>query len=61
MVLLIALLELLVNLLGVFFLYAIISVIWQQLELKIYGKITPRILDDIVAVVLAISLYFNFT
>jgi len=52
-------LEILVGILAVFFLYILIAIVWQQVELKFYGKITPRKLDDIIAIILAISLYFN--
>lgn len=53
--------EVLVFLLGVFLLYSIIAVVWQQVELKFYGEITPRYLDDVIAIILAISLYFNIS
>lgn len=39
--------------------YVGITGIWVQTEKIIYGKSTPRLIDDIVAIVLAISLYFN--
>jgi biotin transporter BioY len=52
-------LEILVFLFGVSVLYTIIAIIWQQAELRFYGEITPRLLDDFIAIVLAISLYFN--
>lgn len=42
-------------------LYIGISIVWQLAEKIIYRKVTPRILDDWVALILAISLYFNFT
>lgn len=41
--------------------YLGISLIWCAAEKVVYGKVTPRILDDIVAIVLAISLYFNLS
>lgn len=40
-------------------LYVAIAGIWTQTEKMIYGKVTPRIIDDIVALALATSLYFN--
>jgi hypothetical protein len=52
--------KILIGVLCIFLLYVIIAVVWQQAELKLYGKITPRKLDDVIAVILAISLYFNF-
>lgn len=39
--------------------YVVIAGIWGSAEKLIYGKITQRKLDDIIAVILAISLYFN--
>jgi hypothetical protein len=40
-------------------LYWLISGLWQIAEIIIYRKTIPRVLDDIVAVILAISIYFN--
>jgi hypothetical protein len=51
--------KLLMGILWIFLIYAIISVLWMIAEKIIYGVLTPRILDDIVAMILAISLYFN--
>jgi uncharacterized membrane protein YjfL (UPF0719 family) len=42
-------------------LYFVIGVCWQIAELELYGKVTPRLTDDVVTVILAISLYFNFS
>jgi hypothetical protein len=39
--------------------YIVIAVLWQIAELQFYGKVTPRLMDDVIAVILAISLYFN--
>lgn len=39
--------------------YVCIAGVWQRLEKLIYKEITPRILDDAIAIVLATSLYFN--
>lgn len=52
--------DILLGLLGVFLFYVLITFIWQQAEFEIYGKKTTRALDDAVAIILAISLYFNF-
>jgi hypothetical protein len=40
--------------------YLIIAFLWKVAEFALYGKSSPRIVDDIVAIVLAISLYYNF-
>jgi hypothetical protein len=52
-------LEILKGILCVYILYIIITAIWIIAEKEIYGQITSRIIDDIVAIILAISLYFN--
>jgi hypothetical protein len=52
--------KLLIGILAIFLLYSIIAMIWQTIELRFYGKITPRLLDDVIALILATSLYFNF-
>jgi hypothetical protein len=44
----------------VFGLYIIIATIWGIAEKAIYGQVTPRVLDSLVALALAISLYNNF-
>ena len=43
----------------IFFLYLAISLAWQLGEWLLYRKITPKIIDDIVAVVLAVSIFHN--
>ncbi len=43
--------------------YIAIGLLWQLAELFIYGEITPRLIDDVVAIILAIlavSIYNNF-
>lgn len=50
----------LLDVIGVVVLYLVISLIWMAAEKLIYGQITPRFIDDVVALVLAVSLYFNF-
>jgi hypothetical protein len=39
--------------------YIIIAWIWQMAEKFFYGQVTPRTIDDVVAIILAISLYCN--
>lgn len=39
--------------------YVTIAGIWVRLEKSIYKEVTPRILDDFIALALAISIYFN--
>ncbi|MFS0657507.1 hypothetical protein AB1L07_02615 [Niallia alba] len=55
------LINILLNLLAIFLLYMIISVFWQFIELKFYNEVTPRAIDDVIAVILAVSLFFNLT
>ena len=38
----------------------IVTVVWQTIELKINGKITPNDVDSIIGVILTCSLYLNF-
>lgn len=37
-----------------------VLLLWQTLELIIYGVVTPRRVDNIIGIILAISLYNNF-
>lgn len=39
--------------------YICIAGIWKRLEKVIYKEVTPRVLDDVIAIILATSLYFN--
>jgi len=41
-------------------LYLGIAIAWTVLEKLIYGKATPSIIHDVVAIALAISLLINF-
>jgi di/tricarboxylate transporter len=51
--------ELVKSILSVLGLFIIIALLWQWAEKIFYGQITPRKIDDYVAFILAISLYFN--
>lgn len=44
----------------IFVLYLFIGVIWTFAEKKMYGKSTPRFIDDIIALILAAALYGLF-
>ncbi|WP_010497809.1 hypothetical protein [Paenibacillus elgii] len=39
--------------------YLVIGVLWMAAEKMFYGQVTSRAIDDVVALVLAISLYIN--
>jgi len=39
--------------------YVIITMVWQLLEIFIYGKIETRNVDTIIAIFLAFSIYMN--
>ncbi|MBP1971605.1 hypothetical protein J2Z83_003756 [Virgibacillus natechei] len=54
-------LEVLINTIWIFFIYCGVAVAWVGAEKLIYGKITPRKLDDVIAMTLAVSLFFNFS
>ncbi|GEM02515.1 hypothetical protein SAMN05421839_10623 [Halolactibacillus halophilus] len=41
-------------------LYIIVTIAWMLLEKIIYGQTQPRLVDDVIAIVLSISLYYNF-
>lgn len=45
--------------LAIVILYLIIGFTWAGVEKMLYGKTMPSKIDDVVAVILAISLYFN--
>jgi hypothetical protein len=51
--------ELLKGVLAIYILFILIAAIWRICEKEMYGVITPRRIDDIVALILAISIYFN--
>lgn len=39
--------------------YLIIGLCWQALELFFYGEVQPRVVDDIISVILAVSITLN--
>ncbi len=39
--------------------FLVVGGAWSLTEKLVYGQITPRVLDDIVCLILSISLYFN--
>ncbi|GAA0347767.1 hypothetical protein GCM10008931_43820 [Oceanobacillus oncorhynchi subsp. oncorhynchi] len=43
-----------------FILFITIGLIWRGAEKILYKKANPNPIDDVVAAILAISLYFNF-
>lgn len=47
------------SLLCIFAIYLVIGVLWQAAEFIIYGKTTPKLIDDVVAFILAISIFIN--
>jgi hypothetical protein len=51
--------NLLIDAFFVLLIYLIIAVLWQFAEKIFYGHVTPRFIDDVVALILAISLYIN--
>ncbi|WP_161805240.1 hypothetical protein [Sporosarcina globispora] len=51
--------NILYSIVGIFIIYIVIAILWQLAELRLYGKITPRKLDGLVAIILAVSLFFN--
>jgi len=51
--------ELFTDLINIILIYIIIAILWMAAEKIIYGVITPEIIDDIVAFILAISIYLN--
>lgn len=46
--------------LEVFGLFIAISALWIFAERSFYGEVTPRGIDTFIAVILSLSLYFNF-
>jgi cytochrome bd-type quinol oxidase subunit 1 len=50
---------LLIDLLCIMAIYAVIAALWMFGEVIFYGQITPRRIDDIVAIILAISIFMN--
>lgn len=54
-----ALIQLIIDVILVFVLYVIVAVIWTIAEKMMYGHATARLIDDVVALILAISIYMN--
>lgn len=44
----------------VLWLYLLIGLIWAGAEKLFYGVSTPRLIDDVVAIILAVVLYISF-
>lgn len=40
-------------------LYLLISIAWGMGEIILYGQVEPRYIDGVVALILAVSIYFN--
>jgi hypothetical protein len=51
--------EFIISLLWVLVIYIVVASLWVAIEKVIYGEVTPRQIDTIVAIILAISLYAN--
>lgn len=51
--------EIFKGILAIYILFILIAAVWQIGEKELYGVITPRSIDNIVALILAISIYFN--
>lgn len=52
--------EFLVAVLKIFIIFLVIGFTWRRAELYLYKEVTPKVLDDVIAIILSISLYFNF-
>jgi hypothetical protein len=48
-----------IDFINVLVIYCMIGLLWTIAEKVLYGTITPRSIDDIVAFVLACSIYLN--
>lgn len=48
------------DILSYIIIYVLIWVIWCGLEALIYGEIQPRKVDDIIALILTISIFLNY-
>lgn len=55
----IATLDILIKIFSVFIIYVVVTLLWQGAEMLFYGKVTPKFIDDIVALILALSIYIN--
>lgn len=51
--------KLFISAINILLLYIMIGALWIIAEKLIYGQITPRVIDDIVALILATSLHIN--
>lgn len=47
------------SVISVVILYIIIALLWQVAEKVFYGVITHRGIDDVIAIILAMSIYLN--
>lgn len=52
--------ELMTDIFCVLAIYLIISTVWAVAEKVLYGKAVPKKIDDVVAMILAVSLFYNF-
>lgn len=43
----------------IFMIYLFIETFWEMAEKILYGKSTPRKIDGLIALILAISLFYN--
>ncbi len=48
-----------IDFVNVLVIYCVIGLLWTIAEKMFYGTITPRTIDDIVAFILACSIYLN--
>ncbi|MBG9765897.1 hypothetical protein J2W97_001271 [Paenibacillus jamilae] len=48
-----------IDFINVLVIYCVIGLLWTIAEKIFYGTITPRTIDDIVAFILACSIYLN--
>lgn len=51
--------KILIDILLIFIIYIVIAFLWMLAEKIIYGYVTPRGIDSVIAIILAISLYIN--
>jgi hypothetical protein len=48
------------NIIAIGVIWIVIRLLWQIVESKIYSEITERKMDDVIAALLAVSIFFNF-
>lgn len=41
--------------------YLLVGIIWQFMELTFYGEVQPRVVDDIIALILTASITLNIS